>query len=148
MSLFAPPRCYGTPDELRKLVDEAHSGRNSSGYAVSFVRAEAEGLTRTCLVVNDTKVELRFSLTVSPVVFLQITTPKQTALQIAAAIASTLMTLLAMFGAIFKWTERLIPAAWLRLPGDHDAAKRDGGGDDELGSAGGGGWWSATRPSR
>jgi hypothetical protein len=49
-------------------------------------------------------------------VYVQVSSPKQSALQIAAVIASSIATLLAFFAKLFMWSERLLPRAWLHRP--------------------------------
>lgn len=58
------------------LVSSARGGSNSSGYAASFLGAEADPTAPpTCAVFNDTRVSLKVLLSVSPVVFLQVSLP-------------------------------------------------------------------------
>jgi hypothetical protein len=106
------------------LVDAARGGGNFSGFAVS-VQGDPAPTAPACAVFNDTTVSLTFELPASFVVYVQNLSPKQSALQIAAVVASSITTLLAVFAKLFMWSERLLPRAWLRRPGDH-AEDQDG----------------------
>ena len=74
MSLFAPPRCYGTPDELRKLVDEAHS-RNIAVVLIIVSTAPMVVLTVLIIALTVLIIALRVLIIVLRVLIIVLRVP-------------------------------------------------------------------------